>query len=591
MLNGESYRPPKSGNLLLSCSIGLLFFIIVVSLWYFQIYKGQEFAQKAKANIIRKRSVYALRGLIRDRWGTILAENKPAYGLAIIREDCPNIDQVIAQVSQWTGISKTSLKVKFNKDKKQVKPFEPQLLVPNLDFQTVAKIESNLLYWPGLQILSRPMRFYPYEQMTAHILGYVAQANKKELRKNSELQLGDRVGKQGVELAFEKWLRGTKGLKQLEVNAKGRKLREKIIEKPKPGTDIQLALDLSLQKFIWNHFDQKAGAVIVMEPESGEILSLISKPSYDNNLFVRGIKADKWNQLLSDKRHPLQNRVIQSSYPPGSVFKLVMASCALNKKKFDPQEEKYCPGHYRLGRRIFKCWKVVGHGWMDLREAIKQSCDVYFYKLGHDLGVNSISNFAQGYGFNQKTGISLPNEISGLIPDRRWKLKRFGQKWQGGETLNMSIGQGYTLVTPIQVACFVGALINGGKFVRPKLVLDGQTVIQNKLPITDQDRNKIIKAMIAAVEEPHGTCWRLRTKGATIGGKTGTAQVVKLKEGDRDKELEEIPYKYRDHGWMASFGQKGSQTYVVVALVEHGGHGSTAAGPIVKDIYQYLFSR
>jgi len=590
MANGEQLNN-KAGITLMQLLVLGLFFLIALRLWYFQIYNGQEYARKATDNLIQQQSIYAPRGLIRDRDGTILAENKPAYGLAIIREDSRDIEAALRQASQWTEVPLQEVREKFKAGKERVKPFKRQLLIRNLDYQTLAEIETHLMEWPEFRIITLPLRHYPHGRVVSHILGYVAQADEKELQNNPELQLGDTIGKQGLELSFQEALRGDKGLKQLEVNAQGRELKNSIIEEPVPGKDLTLTIDLDLQQHAWEQLGNHTGVVVVLEPFSGDIQALVSKPAYNNNLFVQGIDQETWHGLLSDPDHPLQNRAIQSSYPPGSVFKLVVAPCALNNGAVTPEKEFFCPGHYKLGRRVFRCWRKGGHGWMDMREAIKQSCDVYFYKVGEKLGVDAISAYARKYGFNAKTGINLPNENPGLIPSKEWKLRRFGRRWQGGETLNLSIGQGYTLVTPLQVARHLGALVNGGYLLKPNLIEDAEPTVQQELPLKQSERDMVIQSMLAAVEEPHGTCWRLRTKNATVGGKTGTAQVVKLKEEDREKETEEIRYKFRDHAWMASFAQQGKQTYVVVVLIEHGGHGSSAAGPVAKAVFDHLFSK
>jgi penicillin-binding protein 2 len=589
MYNNEHASSSKTtGTTLLQFVILGLFCIIILRLWYFQIYKGEDYAEKARDNILRKQTIYAPRGLIRDRSGIILAENKPSYALAIIREDCRDIPQALAQVGEWTNTPLPELRERFKRDRTRVEPFKPQQLVSNLDFHTLALVQSHLVDWPGLEILIRPQRHYPQGSAFSHVLGYVAQANERELQEHSMLQLGDHIGKRGIELTMEDRLRGEKGLRQSEVNAQGRELEVQTLRKPEPGQDLSLTIDLELQKFARDQLGNNTGAVVVMQPHTGDLLALASKPGYDNNLFVQGLDRERWKEIVSDPKHPLRNRTHQSTYPPGSVFKLVTAACALHRDTMETEKKIYCPGFYRYGNRVFNCWQERGHGKMNLHDAIKQSCDVYFYKLGEEIGVQALSDFARACGFDKKTGIALPDENSGVIPDKQWKLRHFGSRWQGGETLNMSIGQGFTLVTPLQVARYVSALVNGGRLLRPKLLLSGNTRTLGTLPISDQERAFILDAMVATVDEPHGTAWRLRTRNATVGGKTGTAQVVKLHEEDRDKELEEIPYQYRDHAWMASFVAGGGKSYVIVCMVEHGGHGSSAAGPVVKSVIDYL---
>lgn len=588
MYSNDQYLPPREGLVLLQAAILFLFTIIVFRLWFFQIYKGQEQLEKAQNNITRMEPLYAPRGLIRERRGVLLADNNPSYGLSLIREQCPDVKELLAQVSQWTGRDLSDLRATFDQGKSHVKPFNPQLLVPSLDFQELARIETHLMDWPGLQIVARPLRSYPKGKVMSHILGYVAQADKQELRNNPDLDLGDSIGKQGVEHTYESVLRGQKGLKRKVVNAQGKQLQEVDLELPVPGDNIFLSIDFELQDYVGRLMSEKTGAVVVMSPENGEILAMVSTPGYDNNLFVQGVEEKAWQRLRTNPSHPLQNRAVSSTYPPGSIFKLLMTGAALEQGKVSFEKKVYCPGQYRLGRGRYRCWKEQGHGHLNLYEAIKQSCDVYFYTLGHELGIDLISAYAKSNGFGQKTGLDLPGEKSGLVPDRKWKLRRFGEKWQGGETVILSIGQGYMLVTPLQEARFVSALVNGGDLLKPKLSLYEPVHKQGSLRLSDKNRRFILRAMVGAVEEPHGTAWRLRTPGAVVGGKTGTAQVVRLTEDSREKEPEEMPYRFRDHAWMVSFAQKKGKKYVVVVLVEHGGRGSSAAGPIVKSIYDYL---
>ena len=586
-MNKNSKPQLKSKHIYLQILIFALFCVIGLRLWYFQIYKGNFYAKQARENILRKETIYPPRGLIFDKDGEILAENKPSFSLALIAENCRNVEKNLQQISKWTGISLKKIKAKYNGQSR--KPFFPQILVNNLSYKKLAVIESNISNWPGLRIISKPLRFYPHSPICSHVLGYVSQVNKKELQENPELQLDDNVGKRGVELAFDSTLRGKKGYKQIKVNAEGRELQKQIVREPEPGNNINLSLDLDLQKHAWDVLGNKTGTIIVMSPSNGKIRALVSKPSYPNNEFVRGFEEKSWEDIISNPENSLQNRAIQNTYPPGSVFKLLVTASALAKDKVDLENKRYCPGFYKLGPRKFRCWEEKGHGWLKLKNALKRSCDVYFYKLGEKLGVKLISNFARKYGFNQKTGIELPNEVSGVIPNKKWKLKQLGKKWQGGDTLNMSIGQGYTLVTPMQISRYVAALTNGGHLLKPTIRNSKKTRVQSTLPLEDSDLKFIIKSMLATVEEPHGTAWRLRIPGVNIGGKTGTSQVVRLKEEDRDKDLSKIPYKHRSHAWLTSFGYKEEKSYVVTAFIEHGGSGGKNAAPLVKKIYTYLF--
>ena len=333
----------------------------------------------------------------------------------------------------------------------------------------------------------------------------------------------------------------------------------------------------------------RTGSVVAMDADTGEILAQVSLPSYDPNEFVVGISHAKWKELLEDPAHPMQNRPVQSAYPPGSVFKLVVGALALENGAVTPATSVFCSGSYKLGERSFRCWNKGGHGTVDFRKSLRESCDVYYYQLGERMGVNAISDYATRCGFGVKTGVELPHERSGNMPTAEWKLKRFGEKWQRGETLNFSIGQGYTQTTPLQVARFVAALVNGGRLLRPTLLLTGAPEVVGELPMKASTRKLVLDAMVATVEEERGTARLLRREGIRIGGKTGTAQVVKLMDKYEKKKTEEIPYKYRDHAWLAGFAEKDGRRYVAVAMVEHGGHGGSDAGPVVGAVFDALF--
>lgn len=589
LYESKTQQPPKNGLLLLQGLILLLFCIFAFRFWYLQIHKGEYFSEQARNNQLRQDNLYAPRGLIRDRNGELLAVNEPAYALGIVREDCKDLDATLKTVSEWTGVDLPKLKKVFKKSRRRVKPFEPLILVPNLTFEQVAVIEANSLHWPGLEVVVRPRRKYLQGPLLSHVLGYVSEVDEAELENDSELAVGDYVGKQGLEYVLEKRFRGVKGRRQSEVDATGRRLKQRILNPPIAGEDIDLSIDLGLQELGGKLLEGKAGAVVVMNPDNGQILAFVSAPSYDNNSFTDGLSQKEWVALRDDPRTPLQNRVIQSVYPPGSVFKMTVAGAGLHYGVVKPEDTVYCPGHMQLGKYVFRCWKKGGHGETDLEKSLVESCDVYYYKLGKKLGVDRMSEYAIAAGYGKPTGISLPHEKSGLIPTRKWKKRRYGEIWHPGENLNFSIGQGYTLVTPLQVARSISSLINGGRLLRPQLLAGEPAEEQGVLPINGKQREIIRKAMIETVDGPRGTARRLRMKGVVVGGKTGTAQVVKLTDELKKMKDEDIPYKYRDHAWMASFAEKGTERYVVVCMVEHGLHGSSGAGPVVKAIYDYIF--
>lgn len=589
-LDPGGYQPPKLGLILLQGLVLLLFLVFFLRFWFLQIHKGDDFARMARENRLRQERVDAPRGLLRSADGHLLAENRPAYALGLVREDCRDIASTIAQVSHWTGIDEDRLWAKYFKDKPKVKPFEPLVLAPDVPFELVAQIEASRMLWPGLEIVVRPRRFYLQGPLFAHILGYVAEASEKELENDSDLALGDAVGKQGLELVLEQRLRGDKGLRQLEVDVMGRDLSNKMVVEPVAGESVALSIDFELQRIASEAFEDNAGGLVVMDPDTGKLLALVTQPSFDNNAFAGGLSNKQWAALRDDPYFPLQNRVIQSMYPPGSVWKILMAGLLL-KEGVDPRESVFCNGEFHLGKTVFRCWKKYGHGRTDMLKSLVESCDVYYYEMISKLGIDKVEAFARANGFGEQTGLGLPHERSGLVPSRDWKRRRFGEPWQGGETVIASIGQGFTLVTPVQVACFISALMNGGNLLQPSLLADSETVVRRAIPLDESQRAFLLNAMRETVEGPHGTARRLRTKGAVIGGKTGTAQVVKLKlkANDQRRTLEEMEYWERDHAWMASWGSKGGKRYVVICMLEHAGHGGTAAGPIVKKVYDHLF--
>lgn len=589
LFNSGDREPPKFGLILLQILILVMFCVFAFRFWYLQVHRGQDYSRKARENQFRQEQMYAPRGLIRAKDGQLLATNDPAYALGLVREDCRDIEATLDAVSHWTDIPTAVLKEIYETRRRKVKKFEPLLLVPDLTYDQLVKVETNALRWPGLEVLVRSRRNYTYGPLFSHVLGYVAEANDDEMERDKSLALGDHIGKLGLEQAMERRLRGVKGRREFEVDATGRHMAEFELKAPHAGEDLTLSIDLGLQSLVDELMQGRAGVVVVMDANTGKVRALVSAPTYDTNRFTAGISSKDWKELSEHPQHPLLDRVTQSTYPPGSVFKLVMTGTALSEEMMNTNETVSCAGSLRLGSHVFRCWRRGGHGTVALRRALVESCDVYFYRLGMKLGVDRISKFSFAAGFGNPTGIDMPNEKGGLIPTREWKLKRFGEKWQKGEDLNFAIGQGFTLVSPLQVARYIAAVINGGHLLKPQLVENDGRVIQSELPLTDADRKIIMDAMVHTVEDPGGTCWRARTPGVMVGAKTGTAQVARLTDEIKAMKDHEIPYAMRDHAWMAGFGEKDGERYTVAVMVEHGQHGSSGAGPVVKAVLDYLF--
>ena len=582
--NNEAYQPPRRGVILLELLI-LAFFVVFTSrFWILQVHQGADFAIQAQNNHWREEKVAAPRGRIFDVNSNVLADNRTTFGLSLIRDDVRDLTATLARVSVWTGLPLEQIEERYRQSRFKVKSFEPLLLAQDLDFALMARIESELYAWPGLEIVVLTRRSYPEKDLFAHILGYVAEANERELDKDEDLAMGDLVGKAGLELTMEKRLRGTKGLYDIEVDASGHMIDRVLREEPIGGTNMHLAIDRDLQKACWDALGSQAGSIVVMEPDSGKVRAMVTAPAYDNNLFAKGISHRDWDALRTSPRFPLQNRSIQSVYPPGSVWKLVMAGCLI-EKGISPNESVNCPGYAKLGNQIFRCWKHSGHGRQNLEQALFNSCDVYFYVMAERIGINAIEAFARASGFGSRTGIDLPHEKSGLVPSRDWKKRRHKISWTRGDTYNTSIGQGYTLITPIQIAVYVSGLLNGGDILKPLLVDDEERTVRMRIPASKETLDFIVRAMQRTASG--GTAKVVGRKDAIMGGKTGTAQVVKL--GKNRRKSSEMAWRERDHAWIATFGKKNGKTYVVVVMVEHGGGGSSVAGPVAAKVYDHLF--
>ena len=582
--NNEAYQPPRRGVILLELLI-LTFFVVFTSrFWILQVHQGADFAIQAQNNHWREEKVSAPRGRIFDVNSNVLADNRTTFGLSLIRDDVRDLTATLARVSVWTGLPLEQIEERYRQSRFKVKSFEPLLLAQDLDFALMARIESELYAWPGLEIVVLTRRSYPEKDLFAHILGYVAEANERELDKDEDLAMGDLVGKAGLELTMEKRLRGTKGLYDIEVDASGHMIDRVLREEPIGGTNMHLAIDRDLQKACWDALGSQAGSIVVIEPDSGKVRAMVTAPAYDNNLFAKGISHRDWDALRTSPRFPLQNRSIQSVYPPGSVWKLVMAGCLI-EKGISPNESVNCPGYAKLGNQIFRCWKHSGHGRQNLEQALFNSCDVYFYVMAERIGINAIEAFARASGFGSRTGIDLPHEKSGLVPSRDWKKRRHKISWTRGDTYNTSIGQGYTLITPIQIAVYVSGLLNGGDILKPLLVDDEERTVRMRIPASKKTLDFIVRAMQRTASG--GTAKVVGRKDAIMGGKTGTAQVVKL--GKNRRKSSEMAWRERDHAWIATFGKKNGKTYVVVVMVEHGGGGSSVAGPVAAKVYDHLF--
>lgn len=562
--------------------IVLCFVIFLINLWYLQIIRGREFEQRAINNCIRSLVEEAPRGEIYDESCQLLVTNRPSVNFSLIPAEI-NDYKILAD--NLNIILRGDPSVIIDKIKnKRVNPFQALTVKKDLEKDMIVAIEEQKYKIKGALLTVQPERKYLYQDFAAHVLGYVNEISIDELKSSAffNLSVGDIVGKYGLERYYDSYLRGKKGSKDIEVDALGREINTINIEKPIAGNDIYLTLNSQLQQFIENQMVGKKGAIMVSEPFTGKILAMASFPDYNPNIFTKQLTISQWLEISENKDHILCNRNIQSTYAPGSVFKLVIAVAALEEGMVNLNDSIYCPGYYKVGDLTFQCWKESGHGNQNITEAIANSCNVFFYTLGQKLGIDKINYYTRLMGFGEKTGVDLPGELEGLVPSEGWKINTFNQSWYPGDTVNISIGQGFLLVTPLQIHNMLCLIVNEGWLNRPYLVErivspSGEIIKEfnpgfiKKVDISKRTFQLIKEGMKKAVEIGTG---RLANRDMVkIAGKTGTAQNP---QGE-------------NHAWFIGFAPYDQPEICVTVLIEHGGDGSAAAAPIAGDIIREYF--
>ncbi len=591
-----------------SAAVLLFFFAVLVArLWHLQILQGNQYAQMAENNRVRSVDIAAPRGNILDRKGREIVTNRPSFNVVWVRENNRIDEELIKKVAAILGVDPAELLARIRK-MAGTPGHLPIRLAENLEWDKVAYIESNRMDMPGIKIEVAPQRVYHYGNLASHMIGYLGEISKKELDEAEQTEQGryrpgDMLGKMGLERLREKDLRGEKGQEYMEVNSLGFEQRNLKGVEPLPGNDIQLTIDVDLQQTAEKLMMDAsyAGAAVAVEVNTGRILMIASSPVLDLSKFIGGISSKDWKEMLDNPRHPLINKTVQGMYPPASTYKIVTALAGLAEGIITPDSTVWCPGSYRFGNRTYRCWKYKGgHGTVNLKRALSESCDVYFYHVGQRLGVNRIANYAAHLGLGKKTGVEIEHEKAGLIPTAEWKLKKYGKPWQDGETLSVAIGQGFNLVTPLQLTMMTAAVANGGRLYQPsiiEMVRDSEGRVVERFQVTELDHFsgqerplKLLKeGLIEAVNGRRGTATKAKLDGITVAGKTGTAQVVRLKQYKHLKE-EDIPYLYRDHAWFTAFAPAEQPEIAVTVLVEHGLHGGSAAAPIVKAVLEKYFA-
>jgi len=570
--------------LVISYAVIIAFLFLVLRLWQLQLLQGHEYRKLSEANRLRIVNIPAPRGIIFDRNGIPLVKNSPYYFASVIPDEFDKTK--IHLLSKVLNIPEEEIIGKLNKP--DLSPFIPVQLKQGLSFNDIAYIEARRSDLPGLIIETEITREYIYGDIGSHLIGYLGKLSLAQAEDPAfkDVSPDTFIGQWGIEKLFDHSLRGTPGKRIIEVNALGRELRLLQENPPIKGQDIILSMDINLQKESEKAFGEQAGALVAIEPDTGEILAMVSKPSFDPNLFTRGISSEKWLAILRDKKNPMLNRTFQSQYPPGSTFKIITAVAGLEEGVITTDTKTECKGGINYGTWRFGCWLRSGHGLVSLHRALVESCDVYFYEVGKRLGIDKIFRYATGFGLGEKTGIQLGQEKQGLIPNTKWKLEKKKQSWFLGETFNAAIGQGYVAATPLQLALMTGTVANGGTLYKPSLLRGAHPVIAGKVPLKPGTLAAIKSGLSGVVNEPSGTGWAAQSSVTAIAGKTGTAQVIALKSGFQPSKE-----RFRDHAWFVAFAPVEKPLIALSVLVEHGGHGGGAAAPIAKiAIEEYLKS-
>ncbi|MBU4389576.1 MAG: penicillin-binding protein 2 [Proteobacteria bacterium] len=574
------------------------FLVLIARLFYLQVIEGNELRRLSENNCIRLQNIDPSRGLIFDRNGKLLVDNRPSFDLNIILKDAKPVEHTIEMLSQYINVPATELMAKISRNK-GISSYTPILLKQDIGRDALAAIEVHKYDLPGIVVSVKPRRHYIYKQSAAHLIGYLGEISSDELKsgKYSGYNAGDYIGKFGVEKTYESILRGNRGGRQVEVNAAGQVVRVLRTVDAVPGHNIYLSIDCLLQKKAEELLEGLAGAVIAMEPATGRILAMSSSPAFDQNAFVNGMSHEQWDSLVSNPFRPMENKAINAEYPPASTYKIVTAIAGLEEGIIDANTSFYCPGYYKCGDRVFRCWEKRGHDKVNVVKALAESCDVFFYQVGQKLGVDRLAWYARACGLGSATGVDLDHEAKGLIPTAAWKKRRTGIGWQLGETLSVAIGQGYDLTTPLQMTTLISGIANGGTRYKPLILrkvetAEGEIVNENnskvtgKLPVSQRTLEIVRKGLWEAVNKRKGTAWIAHVDDVDISGKTGTAQLVSRTGNDASSSIDKADKfnHLKPHAWFVAYAPSKEPKIAVVVIVEHGEHGSSAAAPIAREL-------
>ena len=601
-------RPTASQEDAFRRRLRLLQTVIVIGLclllaraWHLQVVRGDYFLRLSENNRLRSLRTKSLRGKLLDRHGHVLADNRAAYTLMAVPEDLPPADKLRALL-QGLNLEVDIEALNLYRSAAAFKPIPVQRDLPR---NRVAYFAEHRMDFPGLFLEVEPLRFYPHATLAAHLIGYLGEISELQLQRLNDRSYypGDLIGQYGLEQTYETILRGQHGTRRVEVDAFGREIQLITARPPEPGINLVLTLELDLQQLAEQLLETHTGSIIALDPQNGQILALASSPAFDPNSFAARLSAAEWTALTTNPKHPLHNRALQGQYPPGSIFKIITALAGLEEGAITPFTTEFCPGYHIYGHRTYRDWKAGGHGTVDLREALSQSCDVYFYRLGQELGIDRIAPHGYAFGLGQPSGFAPAIEKGGLMPSTRWKRQARGQPWYSGETLSVAIGQGYTLMTPIQAASMIATLANGGTLYKPYIVLrqeqaDG-TILQEQEPTVirrlkanPQHVLAVQQGLWKAVHSPHGTAKNARHEHIAIAGKTGTAQVIRLPEYNSIRQhQDQLPEYQRDHAWFVAFAPFDAPRIAVVVMIEHAGKGGSQFASYAKTLIQAYLQR
>jgi penicillin-binding protein 2 len=598
MFRQHEVSPLLHRRLNLCITVALLAFsFLIVRLWALQVLQGEAMRALSEDNRIRIRHTQATRGSIVDRQGRVLVDSRAAFDAVLVPEDSPDLEVTVELLSHFLNQSAAQTKALLDGAAGHA-PFHEIVVKRDLNWDEVVALETHQLDLPGVDMRVTPLRHYPQGPVLAHVLGYVGETTREDIERDRRYRAGDLVGKAGLEKSWEEYLRGVNGGQQVEVDALGRELRV-LDEVPEtPGNTLVLTIDLDLQLAAENALGGRPGAVVALDPRSGDTLAIVSQPAFDPNVFSHGIRSAEWKALVEDPYHPLTNRAIQGQYPPGSTFKIVVATAALEEGVINPFTGIHCGGGLQFGNHFFHCWKKGGHGTVQVHEALVQSCDVFFYQVGQRLGIDVIAEYARAFGLGSPTGTGLEHEKGGVIPDSAWKRHRFNEPWYAGETLSAAIGQGYITATPMQMAELVATMGVGVRY-RPRFVsrveTPGGDVVRTfeaeevgRLPARKITLDLVRAGLVDVVNTDRGTGKNARLPNVTVAGKTGTSQSVRFV--GKPKKGENIPWEQRDHAWFVAYAPAENPAIAVAVLVEHAGAGGGAvAAPVANQVLQAFF--